>query len=511
MNLKREDKTVFLLILLFFIAVSVPAFYPMQVTTSVWAESGYWEDIQDAVNDVSLLGGGSVYIPEGNWNFVNVGESWTGPKVTIPAGINVMGAPTQRTSGLVYDGVGQNPNGQVVEWETVLVMPWDVAGGREGYRTWFFRVDGNGDPDKSTRISDIKFVGYREIDETCESWHGAIEIQNVAGWRVDHCWFQHCTGGSVYVTSPSGGMLKGVVDHCKLINTYGYVEWWYADCSVCYGIHLKQSGTQEWEDDITKVLGHYNDNTVFIEDCYFSRWRHCICSLDNGHWVFRHNTIEYDSIVGSLDLHGTYNYVGSRAAEIYNNLIIDPVMNKHPENWDSTTPANGGDGTALNWRGGGGVFFNNYVRNYRFGIIMIDEGDVQKCYPHDIWIWGNTWVNIGYKPVSVTSGGHYQITEGVDYFLYEPAWYSPYIYPHPLVSGSSDEPPPEENEEPLPDNGEPLPAENDTTSEDYTPPSPEFPSVPLENIKEASHIFIIEIGLTVLAIVVFIQGRRKHA
>jgi hypothetical protein len=411
--------------------ISIPA---------IIATSGYWRDIQNAVDAAVAYEISNVYIPEGTFNFVSVGESWTGAKVIIPAGVNILGAPTQRTSGLPYNGVGMNPNDQVVEWKTVLVMPWDAAGGREGYRTWFFRVRGTGDPAEITRISNIKFVGYREFDITCESWHGAIEIYNAVDWRVDHCWFQHCTGGAVYVNSPSsGGKIRGIVDHCRLINTYGYVEWWYGDCSVCYGIHLRQSGTHEWEDDITKVLGHYNDNTVFIEDCYFSRWRHCVCSLDNGHWVFRHNTIEYDSIVGSLDLHGTYNYVGSRAAEIYNNLIIDPVMNKHPQNWNSTTPANGQDGTALNWRGGGGVFFNNYVRNYRFGIVMTDEGTVQKCYPHDIWIWDNAWVNIGYRPVSVTYAGNYQITEDVDYFLRAPNQeqdgfeYTPYPYPHPLA------------------------------------------------------------------------------
>ena len=398
----------------------------------ITATSGYWRDIQNAVDAAVADEIANVYIPEGTFNFVSVGESWTGAKVIIPAGVNILGAPTQRTSGLPYNGVGMNPNDQVVEWKTVLVMPWDAAGGREGYRTWFFRVRGTGDPTETTRISDIKFVGYREIDETCESWHGAIEIYNTVDWRVDHCWFQHCTGGSIYVTSPSGGTLRGVVDHCKLVNTYGYVEWDYAECSVCYGIHLKQSGTYDWEDDITNVLGHYNYNTVFIEDNYFSRWRHCVCSLDNGHYVFRHNTIEHDSIVGSVDLHGTYVNVGSRAGEFYNNLIIDPVMNKHPYNWDSTTPADGQDGTGVQWRGGGGVFFDNYVRNYRFGIIMTDEGDVQKCYPHDIWIWNNTWENVPNR-INVNYQGNYQITQDVDYFLYAPSWYTPYSYPHPLT------------------------------------------------------------------------------
>jgi hypothetical protein len=124
--------------------------------------------------------------------------------------------------------------------------------------------------------------------------------------------------------------------------------------------------------------------------------------------------------------------------EIYNNIIIDPVQNMHPENWNSTTPTNGTGGYTVNWRGGGGVFFNNYVRNYRFGIAMTDEGTVQKCYPHNIWIWNNTWVNVEY-PIDVSYQGHYQITENVDYFLRAPNQeqdgfeYVPYPYPHPLT------------------------------------------------------------------------------
>jgi len=48
---------------------------------------------------------------------------------------------------------------------------------------------------------------------------------------------------------------------------------------------------------------------------------------DGVHYVFRHNTIEKDSVVGSLDGHGTYNIVGTRAMEFYANEIIDPIDN----------------------------------------------------------------------------------------------------------------------------------------------------------------------------------------
>jgi hypothetical protein len=408
------------------------------LTNKIWAKSGYWRDIQAAVNAVAAMGGGTVYIPEGTWNFVNVGESWTGSRVTVPAGVSIFGAPTQRTSGIPYDGIGMNPNDQVVEWKTVLQIPWEANPDPHPSIVTMFKFQGNGDPTKPSRVSDIAFVGPRDFNATSDRWYSAILMWEVMNFRIDHCLFKHITHQAVNIRTSATGNSCGVIDHCKFINVYGYVEWYSENCTVGYGVSMRAIGNTRWEDDITKVIGQYTTLTVFIEDSYFSRWRHCACSNDGWHYVFRHNTIEKDSVVGSLDGHGTLDYVGTRAMEIYNNIIIDPVQNMHPENWNSTTPTNGTGGYTVNWRGGGGVFFNNYVRNYRFGIAMTDEGTVQKCYPHNIWIWNNTWVNVEY-PIDVSYQGHYQITENVDYFLRAPNQeqdgfeYVPYPYPHPLT------------------------------------------------------------------------------
>lgn len=387
-------------------------------TTTVWAESGYWRDIKDAVDYAAQVGIKNVFIPEGTYNFVNVGESWTGYRVTIPAGVNLFGAPTER-----------NDDGSVVEWKTVLQIPWEAAPPRPDYDT-MFRFQGNGDPNKPSRFSDIKVVGYREFYPPSDRWYSVVRMYNIINFRVDHCFFKNTAGIAVDVKAPANGNCCGLIDHCKLINDYGYVEWWYADCSVHYGIAIGATGTTRWEDDISKVLGQYTSYTVFVEDCYFSRWRHCVCAGEGAHYVFRHNTIEKDSIVGSLDGHGTYNNVGTRAMEFYDNIIIDPILNKHPQNWNSTTPSDGTDGYAVNWRGGGGVVFNNLVRNYVVGLYLLDEGEVPKCYPHDIWIWNNTFTNIRY-PV-LTYSDYRDIQEGVDYFFYAKLGYTPYPYPHPL-------------------------------------------------------------------------------
>jgi len=399
---------------------------------TITARSGHWRDIKDAVDQVAAMGGGNVYIPEGEYNFVNTDETWrpgTNGKVTVPAGVSIFGAPTERYA-----------NGSVIEWKTKLLIAkeFSPSGNRDNY-CLMFRFLGTGDPNKPIRVSDIEFVGYRMIDHTSDRWYSTMRIWNIIDFRVDHCFFNNMAGMCVDVRAPANGDCCGVIDHCKFVNNWGYVEWSHVECSVIYAICIRAIGTTRWEDDITNVIGHYTPYTVFIEDCYFSRWRHCVCSLDGTHYVFRHNIIEKDSVVGSLDGHGTYDYVGTRAIEIYDNQIIDPISNMHSQNWDSTTPVDWHDeGIGINWRGGGGIVYNNIIRGYKLGLTMTDEGEVQKCYPHDVWIWNNTWVNVQ-SPISTTYQGHYNIRENVDYFLRAPNQeqdgfeYTPYPYPHPLT------------------------------------------------------------------------------
>jgi hypothetical protein len=85
------------------------------------------------------MGGGIVYIPAGTFNFVEVEEDWTDAAVNVPAGINIFGAPTERDA-----------NDQVIEWKTILRLPWDATAGN----SWF-TFTGNADPNKSLRGSPI--------------------------------------------------------------------------------------------------------------------------------------------------------------------------------------------------------------------------------------------------------------------------------------------------------------------------------------------------------------------
>ena len=427
----------------------------------VVANSGSATDIQTAVNEAAAFPNdiGNVYIPNGTHNFVEVGEPWM--TVNVPAGINLFGAPTERTSGLPEPTYGMSPNDQVVDWKTVLVMPSD----QPDYSVWFHIV-GTGDPNKPTRFSDIKLSGYRDIDPTSTTGHRAILLDNMVNFRIDHNFFSHTTAG-IWVGGPPNSASRGVIDHNKFINQYGLVNLMAADCTVYYGVGMGRVNTDYWDPNIENILGNYLDYTIFIEDNYFSRWRHCTAANHGQHYVFRHNTVEYSGGLGEVDAHGVYTIRGTRAMEVYNNLIVDPVdcQTQYDSTWD------GGAGKqfyarGLMWRGGGGVLFNNYFRNYNWIIEFVAEdysGVAPECTPHDIWIWNNTYEIVGPQHYSTSVG---PVNEGEDYRVMgsilpgqtEPYWpippeaitypiqlpgptypgepfimYTPYPYPHPLT------------------------------------------------------------------------------
>ena len=350
----------------------------------VTADSGHAQDIQNAVDQVAAAGGGNVYIPAGTWNFVEVGEPWM--TVNIPVGVNLFGAPTERDS-----------NDQVIEWKSILTMPWDVPTDR----VWF-QIVGNSDPNKHSRFSDIKLVGYRDIDHSSTSVHRALIVTNVIDFRVDHCFFKHTTGGII----TEGHYCCGVIDHCKFINEYGIPDP-YEDLTIGYGVMVGRADPEyEWE-DMKDVVGHYNDYTVFIEDCYFSKWRHCVVGNWGAHYVFRHNIIQYDFAYGSIDAHPAYEGVGCRAVEVYENQIIEPDMWYEWQGWASEI------------KSGGGCMFNNTVTDYNLFTYLYE------C--KDLYIWNN---DIDGAQL-VDHGGNVQ--QNVNYFLYAPSWYTPYPYPHPLT------------------------------------------------------------------------------
>jgi len=398
------------------------------------AASGYWSDIQDAIDLAS--NGDNVLIPNGTFNFVDVDEDWTGPLVTVPAGVNLFGEPNET-----------DEDGMNTEWNTVLKIPWDVPGSwygtagdppRQGgpLTPYMFSFAGTGDPAKPSRFSDIRLQGYRVIDPESLFIIKGMYVNGIVDLRVDHSYLEGISGGGVICYNSSG-----VIDHNRIVNHEGYVVGDFSLCTVGYGVQVDRADGDVWDNDVTKVLGKYTNYSVFIEDNYFEKLRHSVASARGAHYVFRHNTIQDDFGYGSVDAHGRaymvdgqIAVVGTRCAEIYNNTITDAVQYV----W------------ATFIRGGAGVAFNNTVGGgtYTQFIYFSNEADaeVSKCWINDWYIWGNTMLSgctlkTEYDPLG-------NITEDVNYFLREPNMvddgfvYNPYTYPHPLAAEEETPPTP---------------------------------------------------------------------
>jgi len=407
-----------------------------QISPDIYAASGSAVAIQAAVNQVAALGGGDVHIPAGTFNFVNVGEPWK--TVVIPTGVNIVGAPNLR------DSKGQN-----MGWSTVLVMPYEAPSGSIFFK---YMMDVSR-TDNKFRFTDIKVIGWRYFNQSSTTLYYGVYVENpvyydnavfgLKDFRIDHNWFQDCTESAIYMLGGHSGhtstqSISGVIDHNILSNTYGYVGAYIADNTVRYGIGLGMTQTADashpfiWEPNVADVFGHYTNMTVFIEDNYFSKWRHSVASNEGIHYVARHNTINQSYGYGEFDGHGSYAtsiapyQVGTRAMEVYSNIFINP-----DETWWETP-------IAVLQRGGAALIYNNVLNGYdNYNYIRNDVITYQpKCRTQQTYMWDNTL-----NGAVLNNQDPANIHLNVEYFLRAPNQaqdgftYTPYQYPHPLTLG----------------------------------------------------------------------------
>lgn len=353
----------------------------------VTARSGSPEDIQAAVDAVAAAGGGTVYVPEGDWEFNHL--SMHG--VDIIGGVNVIGAGKDVT----------------ILRQTQLREPSTAS------MSMFF-VDGTNE--RQTRISGFTFIGYINDEDPENILYSikAVIFYKCKDFRLDHCKFIDFNHFSVYTscyTSVPHGYNRGVIDHCDIDCPYKDRATVWTTWS--YGIGVNGPGREDtWNEDINFYLGKYEESqwVVYIEDCTFSRCRHAIAGGAGAWYVVRHCkfTEPRPKNFGVIDVHG-----GGRGLEAYDNLIIGAA--DYP-------------GSQAFWiRGGGGTIFNNTIQGCGYGVMLSADPGIQEKYKvKDMYIWNNT--QDGGTPL--TTGDY---IENVDYFLYEKPGYVPYPYPHPLA------------------------------------------------------------------------------
>jgi len=389
------------------------------------------EFIQNAVDRASNPS--TVLIPSGTWNFSESVATWD--TVEIPVGVDVAGGATER-----------DEDDQVIAWKTVLVMPFEAPQDS----VWFkYTISNN----ISFRFTEIKMIGYRFFNTSSETMYTAIKIfapyasyptDGILDFRIDHCNFQDIAGSAITFGDESEynrRVVRGLIDHNVLNNTYGDPGFMdYENRTLGYGFGIRRWASDTWEPDITKVIGKYTNYTIVIEDNYFTKWRHCVSTIDGVHQVFRYNVVEGGYGIGETDGHGSYAdgshpyAVGTRALEVYGNTFKNP---------DTTWNANP---FAINHRGGGGIMYNNTIIGYEVGTgglidLNNDWGNYEpycpQCFINNTYIWNNT-LN-GADLIHYNSDN----VEDVNYFLRAPnieeeGWeFIPYEYPHPLSSGNS--------------------------------------------------------------------------
>jgi len=352
-------------------------------TTTILAKSGSAVDIQAAVDVVVTAGGGTVYIPEGmfEWNASSFTQSFWGRAtgVIIPGGVNIIGAGDNKTVLRVVE---------------------------RAHNALMFGVDGQGKP---VRISGIHFIGY-VVDETENI--GAIRIVDSQDFRIDHCTFENFDNTGISTRKQDTNKVhRGVIDHNVFDNPYKEnltnAKWGYGIIVVAY------YGIPDLWKPLDYYLGQYVDNVVYIEDNVFRRCRHAIASNEGGYYVARYNTFEEPrpKNFGEIDVHG--GDPGGRGLEAYNNVIIG---------------AEGYGASQAFWiRGGGGVIFNNTMQNILYGITLQKESSDPTYQVKELYIWNN---NMDGGTLLNNPAGY---TENVDYFLYAKPDYTPYPYPHPLT------------------------------------------------------------------------------
>jgi hypothetical protein len=386
----------------------------------ITANSGSPEDVQAAVDEVVALGGGKVYVPEGNFIF-NPNDAPSGEGVQIPGGVSVIGAGKDLT---------------------ILQETRRVTGNIP-----MFKVDGSND--LPSRVSGFTFKGY-VVDEVDGYSNTGVLMYNCKNYRVDHCKFTDFNhfGVSTSIYTSASKMENGeyqyywnwgLIDHCDFDLPYKDTiggNWGY-------GVGVFGPGRPDaWLYDLNDVLGKWNIETnpircaldddpyggkyfrwlVYIEDCTFSRNRHAIASNNEAFYVARHNTFTEarPKNYPNIDIHGAMgaDWWGGRGAEVYNNTIY--------------AAEDYGGSCAIDYRGGGGVVFDNSIINCQYGVRLSYEGSDTNsfCWVKDLWIWNNDYQNVAVLINDLY--GIYQ--EENQYFLREKTGYTPYVYPHPLAT-----------------------------------------------------------------------------
>jgi hypothetical protein len=324
------------------------------------------------------------------------------------------------------------PAGCTVTWNAGVSIPSSKG----------ITLDGNGAsvargnlPDRSALISvsvnastTTRITGFAFTDTKSAAGYFIVVgggNESSAKFRIDHCSF---TGMDLLTHVNIIAPIYGVIDH----NSFT----WDKNNEVIHNEAYGAASAAGWANNV--VPG--SADAVYIEDNTFKNvtsgnpayfWGgSAVQGYYGARTVFRYNHVE----MATVDMHGSPGMIGARWWEIYENTF-------------HVVP-NGDLDKAIGMRGGSGVIFNNHKTgrtNYKAGIVLLEEdggypalyqigrGKNQALDP--AYVWGND------ATMEVSSDSS-NVQLNRDFFRSPKPGYTPYTYPHPLVTGGTAAPPP---------------------------------------------------------------------
>jgi hypothetical protein len=418
-------------------------FDPVEATI-INAKSGSYSDVSAAVRSTS-----------------------PGDVVQIPPGTNTWTSSFWLTNAITLVGAGVD--------QTVIIDEVPRSG---QYLQVFILSAPNG---QNIRLSGMTIRGGT-VNTTVNYDGEILVVGTTKSFRIDHIKFDGDRASGIEINGP-----VGVIDHC-LFNSYG-VQGIIVFHSSWNGASF---GDGSWADG--DWLG--SGNAVCIEDNTFlnNNYAGALDSCKGGRLIFRYNTLT-NTFIGNHGTESTQRYRSVRAYEIYGNTAYwDPAAPNAP--WPFPVYLRGGTGvlfsnTFLGNFGGTGITVANYrnttnpegypwppwgpAQNAKAGVdgpnvwdqnsdttgyACIDQvgrgaGDLLSggtpvntttgtaAWPHQalspVYQWANT---INGNPVTIGSQTP-NIKPNRDWYDSTPKpGYTPFTYPHPLITGAAKPPAP---------------------------------------------------------------------
>jgi hypothetical protein len=366
---------------LLFLATGLTLLSGMVEAAVVTANSCSSSDVQSAIN--SAASGDTVNVPApctATWN----------TRVSIPG-----------TKGITLKGNGAN------------IVRGSLANGTEALSL------------SANSIAPSRITGFVFTSSSSASNGVFITVRNgnegSAKFRIDNCTF---IGRSVGVHVKIASPVYGVIDH----NSFT----WEGNNEVIHNEAYGSDSTAGWSNDVAPGSAdavYIEDNTFTNEvtgnPAYFLSGS-ALQSYYGARTVFRYNRLT----MAHVDQHGTAGMIGARWWEIYENTFY--------------IVQNGNQNDYIQVRGGSGVIFNNRLEGFRnlgSGVIRLYEED--SGYPalyqvgrgknqvlDPAYVWGND----ADMPVSSQSSN---VQVNRDFYKAPKSGYTPYVYPHPLVTGGT--------------------------------------------------------------------------